>query len=79
MKKSAIICLLMCLPLGGCISGTISASNIQPAVDKVVAEHAEYVAADINLSAEEKTIKTRTGQWLKQVVDEAATPVEVKP
>ncbi len=78
MNKPAIICLLMCLPLGGCVSGTVSASNIKPAVDKVVAEHAEYVAADIKLSAEEKTIKTRTGQWLKQAVDEAATPVGVQ-
>jgi hypothetical protein len=80
MRKLITISLCVgTVALGGCASGTVSAVNIKPAVDKVVSEHAAYVAADENLSADLKEIKTRTGAWLKQAVDEAATPVEVVP
>jgi hypothetical protein len=80
MRKLITISLCVgTVTLGGCASGTVSAVNIKPAVDKVVSEHAAYVAADENLSADLKEIKTRTGAWLKQAVDEAATPVEVVP
>jgi hypothetical protein len=76
--KNVLVLLTALTVLSGCSAqGLVSASNIKPAVDVVTEEHAAYVAADESLSDVEKAKRIRTGQMLKEVVDNAAQPDEV--
>jgi hypothetical protein len=77
MKKTLVLLAGLTF-LGGCSAqGLISAGNIKPAVDVLTEEHAGYVQADASLSDTEKAKRIRTGQMLKEVVDNAAQPDEV--
>ena len=74
MKKSALICLLMCLPLGGCVSGAVSAANIKPAADNIRERHDAYVNADPALSQSAKEQYLRETRWLNDALSEAVKP-----
>jgi hypothetical protein len=74
VKKSAIICLLMCLPLGGCVSGAVSAANIKPATENIRARHDAYVNADPMLSQAAKEQYLRESRWLDDALSEAVKP-----
>lgn len=74
MKKHITILAGLCLTLGGCVSGAVSASNIKPATENIRARHDQYVYADPNLSQSAKEQYLRETRWLDDALSEAVKP-----
>ena len=74
MKKQLAILAGLCLTLGGCVSGAVSASNIKPATENIRARHDAYVNADPMLSQAAKEQYLRESRWLDDALSEAVKP-----
>lgn len=74
MKKQLAILAGLCLALGGCVSGAVSASNIKPATENIRARHDAYVNADPMLSQAAKEQYLRESRWLDDALSEAVKP-----
>jgi hypothetical protein len=74
VKKQLAILAGLCLTLGGCVSGAVSASNIKPATENIRARHDAYVNADPMLSQAAKEQYLRESRWLDDALSEAVKP-----
>lgn len=69
--KAVLAVLLCAILLSGCCAGQVDVLALDPAVDVIVPEYEAYVAADEDLTEDDKRVRARTIELLKKLLDES--------